>query len=49
MVHYFRAWRLDVTWERINRSLRRRLREELGRDPEPSAGIVDAQSAKTRG
>jgi len=47
--HYFRAWRLDGTWAKMNRALRRRLREKLGRDPEPSAGIVDAQSAKTTG
>jgi putative transposase len=45
--HYFRAWRLDGTFERMNTALRRRLREKLGRDPEPSAGIVDSQSAKT--
>jgi putative transposase len=45
--HYFRKWRLDGAWERINRVLRRRLREKLGRDPEPSAGIVDSQSVKT--
>jgi len=47
--HYFRAWRIDGTWERMNRAMRRRLREQLGRDPEPSAGIVDSQSAKTTG
>ena len=47
--HYFRAWRLDGTWERLNRTMRRLLREKLGRDPEPSAGIVDAQSAKSTG
>jgi putative transposase len=47
--HYFRAWRLDGNWQRMNRGLRRRLREKLGRDPEPSAGIVDAQSVKTTG
>jgi transposase len=29
--------------------LRRSLREKLGREPEPSAGIVDSQSAKTTG
>ena len=45
--HYFRAWRLDGTWERMNQAMRRRLRERLGRHPEPSAGIVDAQSVKT--
>jgi len=47
--HYFRAWRLDGTWEKMNRAMRRRLREKLGCDPEPSAGIVDSQSAKTTG
>jgi putative transposase len=47
--HYFRAWRLDGTWERLNRTMRRLLREKLGRDPEPTAGIVDAQSAKSTG
>jgi putative transposase len=35
--HYFRAWRLDGSWERMNRAMRRRLREKLGRDPEPRA------------
>ncbi len=49
--HYFRRrWRIDGTWKRMNRALRRRLlREKLGRDPKPSAGIVDAQSVKTTG
>jgi putative transposase len=47
--HYFRKWRIDGLWERMNCVLRRRLREKLGRDPEPSAGIVDAQSVKTTG
>jgi putative transposase len=40
--HYFRTWRIDGTWEGMNRAMRRRLREELGRDPKPSAGIVDS-------
>jgi len=43
----FAKWRDDGTWERINDLLRRRLRVALGRHPEPSAGIVDSQSAKT--
>jgi putative transposase len=45
--HYFRQWRIDGTWERINRAIRERLRVRLKRDPQPSAGIVDSQSVKT--
>jgi putative transposase len=45
--HYFRRWRIDGIWEGMNWVLRRRLRERIGREPEPSAGVVDSQSAKT--
>jgi putative transposase len=45
--HYFRLWRLDGTWERIHTALRERLRSHVGRDPQPSAGIIDSQSVKT--
>jgi putative transposase len=49
-VHYwFRRWRLDGTWERWNRVLREELRVRVGRDPQPSAVIVDSQSVKTTG
>src|SRR5436305_461498 len=47
--HYFRKWRLDGTWESINRAIREHLRVRLKRDPQPSAGIVDSQSIKTSG
>jgi putative transposase len=47
--HYFRKWRIDGTWERINWAIRERLRVRLNRDPQPSAGIVDSQSIKTSG
>ena len=47
--HYFRKWRLDGTWERINKAIRERLRVRLNRDPQPSAGIVDSQSVKSTG
>jgi len=44
---YFRQWRRAGLWERINMALRERLRSELGRDAQPSAAILDSQSAKT--
>ncbi len=47
--YWFRKWRLDGTFERLNAVLRERLRIRLGRDAQPSAGIVDSQSAKTTG
>jgi putative transposase len=47
--HYFRKWRIDGTWERINRAIRERLRVRLKRNPQPSAGVVDSQSVKTTG
>jgi putative transposase len=39
----------DGTWERVNRTIRELLRARLGRNPQPSAAIVDSQSAKTSG
>jgi putative transposase len=44
-----RRWRIDGTWQRPNDELRERLRWYLGRDPKPSAGIVDSQSVRTTG
>jgi transposase len=44
---YFRQWRLDGTWERINAVLREKLRITLGREAEPSAAIIDSQTVKT--
>ena len=47
--HWFRKWRIDGTFEQLNLALRERLRTRLGRNPQPSAGMVDSQSAKTTG
>jgi putative transposase len=47
--YYFRKWRIDGTWENINRAIRERLRVRLKRNPQPSAGIVDSQSVKSTG
>ena len=46
---WFRKWRVDGTFERLNAALRERLRKRSGRNPLPSAGIADSQSAKTTG
>jgi putative transposase len=46
---WFRRWRIDGTFEYLNAALRQRLRTSLGRNANPSAGIVDSQSANTTG
>lgn len=43
---YFSRWTDDGTLVRIQDALRRRVREAAGRDPEPSALIIDSQSVK---
>ncbi len=45
--YYFKKWSDDGTWERINTALREHVRVAAGRDPEPSAAIIDSQSVKT--
>ena len=46
---WFRRWRIDGARERPNAELRRRPRCRLAGDPDPSAGVVDSQSARTTG
>jgi putative transposase len=43
----FRAWRKDGTWLRIHDQLRDEVRMRMGRHPQPSAAIIDAQTVKT--
>lgn len=45
--HYFRVWRLNGTWERLNRLLREKVRLKFGKKRQPSASILDSQSIKT--
>jgi putative transposase len=45
--YYFRRFRLDGLWGGILAALRRAERVRVGRDPQPSAAIIDAQSVKT--
>ncbi len=44
---YFRAWVDSGLWEHMNDGLRADWRIQQGRNPEPSAGIIDSQSVKT--
>jgi len=43
----FRRWRLQGVWHRVHETLRRAVRTQAGRHPEPSAAIMDSQSVKT--
>jgi len=43
----FRRWRLQGVWQRVHEALRRSVRLQAGRNPEPSAAIMDSQSVKT--
>ena len=44
---YFYEWRDDGLFERINFELLMQTREAAGREPSPSAGVIDSQSVKT--
>jgi transposase len=41
------TWRRDGTWDRVHNRLRAMVRERAGRDPQPSAGVLDSQSIKS--
>lgn len=45
--HYFRAWRVNGTWEHINHKLHQWVRVSENRAVSPSAAILDSQSVKT--
>ena len=44
---YFRRWKKQGLWERMNEALVKTVRVKNGRQPEPSAAIIDSQSVKT--
>lgn len=44
---YFWHWTRSGRWERMNARLVRQVRQKQGRDPQPSAAVIDSQSVKT--
>ena len=44
---YFRRWTRDGTFSRLHAILRDEVRRRAGKEPQPSAGILDTQSMKT--
>jgi transposase len=44
----FWRWRRDGTWEALNAALAQAVRQAEGREPQPSAAVIDSQSVKTR-
>jgi putative transposase len=44
---WYRRWRKDGTWGRLNEALRQQLRLQAGRAPGPRSSAADSQSVKT--
>ncbi|HEY7416652.1 MAG TPA: IS5 family transposase [Ktedonobacteraceae bacterium] len=44
---YFRRWQREGVWEKILHTLRQACREQIGRNAQPSATVIDSQSIKT--
>jgi len=45
--HWFRAWTENGTWDQVHDALRDEVRILDGRDPQPSAAVLDSQSARS--
>jgi putative transposase len=43
---YFSAWKKDGTWQNIMDTLRRQVRTEADREPEPQKAAIDSQTVK---
>ena len=44
---YYRRWRLQGVWEKINHTLRQQVRQMAGKEVEPTGAILDSQTIKT--
>ena len=47
VAYYFYRFRDDGTWQKIHDQLREQVRRHAGKEPTPSAAIIDSQSVKT--
>jgi transposase len=45
--YHFAKWRARGTWKRINAALREQHRVARGREAQPTAAVIDSQSART--
>lgn len=45
--YHYRKWCCDGRWQQINNALCQMSRQQQGRKPQPSAGVMDSQSVKT--
>ena len=43
----FFRWRTSGTWPRLHDALRKKVRQDAGKQPTPTAAIIDSQSVKT--
>lgn len=44
--YYYKKWTSAGTWQRLNDVLRRLVRRAVGKQPDPSLGILDSQTVK---
>ena len=44
---WYRSWEADGTWDALHDRLREQVRRAAGRDPSPTAAVLDAQSIKS--
>ena len=44
---YYWRWKRNGLWVAINAALVKQVRKKAGREPQPSAGVLDSQSVKT--